>query len=211
MSGWARPILAAAAVLVALLGGADALLRGSASTAPARLGEARRLALLSEASVAHGRAPSGAELRTILRKPDAMSWAARRTAVILLLAVFLAGGAAGWLLEDVVDDIDWPGSHRDGSTLDRPDEDEPLDDDAEEDFLETLGLSQTQLDSVDHLLEGREDRLEDYWKSRLPDLQALLDSSRREIRALLTPEQRAAYDRWLGAQSGPKQPSGGAR
>ena len=32
-----------------------------------------------------------------------MSWAARRTAVILLLAVFLTGGAAGWLLEDVVD------------------------------------------------------------------------------------------------------------
>jgi hypothetical protein len=140
-----------------------------------------------------------------------MSWAARRTAVILLLAVFLTGGVTGWLLEDVVDDIDWPGSHRDGSTLDRPDEDEPLDDDAEEDFLETLGLSRAQLDSVDHLLEGREDRLEDYWKSRLPDLQALLDSSRQEIRALLTLEQRAAYDRWLGAQSGPNQSSGDAR
>ena len=140
-----------------------------------------------------------------------MSWAPRRTAAILLVAVFLTGGAAGWLLEDVVDDIAWPGSHRDGSTLDRPDEDEPLDDDAEEDFLETLGLSRAQLDSVDHLLEGREDRLEDYWSSRLPDLQALLDSSRQEIRALLTPEQRAAYDRWLGAQSGRNLPSGGAR
>lgn len=135
-----------------------------------------------------------------------MTWAARRTAVILLLAVFLAGGAAGWLLEDVVDEIHWPGSHSEGSTPDRPDEDEPLDDATEEEFLETLDLSQTQLDSVDHLLEGREDRLEDYWKSRLPDLQALVDSSRQEIRALLTPEQRAAYDRWLGAQSGPNQP-----
>lgn len=69
LSGWARPILAAAAVTVALLGSADALLRGSASSAPARLGEARRLALLSEASVAHGRAPSGAELRAILLEP----------------------------------------------------------------------------------------------------------------------------------------------
>lgn len=67
VSGWARPILAAAAVMVALLGGAGALVRGSASSAPERLGEARLLALLSEASVAHGRAPSGAELRTILR------------------------------------------------------------------------------------------------------------------------------------------------
>lgn len=137
-----------------------------------------------------------------------MSWAPRRTAVILLLAVFLAGGAAGWLLEDVVDDIDWPGSHREGSSLDRPDEDEPFDDDAEEDFLETLGLSRERLDSVDHLLERREDRLEDYWKSRLPDLQALVDSSRQEIRGLLTPDQRAAYDQWLDAQSGTNQPSG---
>jgi hypothetical protein len=140
-----------------------------------------------------------------------MSWAARRTAVILLLAVFLAGGAAGWLLEDVGDEIHWPGGHGEGSAPDRPDEDEPFDDDAEEDFLETLGLNRAQLDSVDHLLERREDRLEDYWKSRLPDLQALVDSSRQEIRALLTPEQRAAYDRWLGAQSGPSQPSGGMR
>jgi hypothetical protein len=135
-----------------------------------------------------------------------MSWGARRTAVLLLLAVFLAGGAAGWLLEDVVDEIHWPGGHREGSTIARPDDDEPLDDDAEEDFLETVGLSQSQLDSVDHLLDRREDRLEDYWKSRLPDLQALVDSSRREIRALLTPEQRAAYDRWLGVQSGSNQP-----
>ena len=69
VGGWARPILAAAAVLLVLLGGADALLHGSASGAPARLGEARRLGLLSEASLAHGRAPTGAELRGILREP----------------------------------------------------------------------------------------------------------------------------------------------
>jgi hypothetical protein len=135
-----------------------------------------------------------------------MTWAARRTAVLLLLAVFLAGGLAGWLLEDVVDEIHWPGGHGEGSRIDRPDDDEPLDDDAEEDFLESLGLSRAQLDSVDLILDRREDRLEDYWRSRVPDLQALIDSSRQEIRALLTPGQGAAYDRWLGVQSGPNQP-----
>jgi hypothetical protein len=135
-----------------------------------------------------------------------MSWAARRTAVILLLAVFLVGGAAGWLLEDVMDDIHWPGGQTEGSTPDRHDDDEPFDDDAEEEFLESLGLSRGQLDSVDHLLDRREDRLEDYWKSRLPDLQSLVDSSRQEIRGLLTPDQREAYDRWLDAQSGPNRP-----
>jgi hypothetical protein len=135
-----------------------------------------------------------------------MSWGARRRAVLVLLAVFLAGGAAGWLLEDMGDDIHWFGGDGEGSPQQRPDEDEPFDDDAEEDFLETLGLSQTTLDSVDHILDRREDRLEEYWKSRMPDLQALVDSSQQEIRALLTPDQRAAYDRWREASSGLNQP-----
>ena len=69
VGAWARPILAAAAVLLALLGGADALLHGSAPAAQARLGEARRLGLLSEASIARGMVPTGAELRGILREP----------------------------------------------------------------------------------------------------------------------------------------------
>ena len=135
-----------------------------------------------------------------------MSWAARRTAVIVLVAVFVVGGATGWLLEDVGDDIHWLGGDGEGSPQDRPDEDEPFDDDAEEDFLETLGLSQATLDSVDHLLDRREDRLEDYWRSRMPDLQALVDSSQQEIRALLAPEQQAAYDRWREASAGPNHP-----
>ena len=137
-----------------------------------------------------------------------MSWAARRTAVLVLLAVFLVGGAVGWVAEEVADDIHWPGRHdhdRD-KTPDRPDPDEPFDDDDEEDMLEKLGLSRVQDDSVDQLLDAREDRLENYWKSRLPDLQVIVDSSRQEIRAVLTPEQRAAYDRWLGAPSGPNRP-----
>ena len=129
-----------------------------------------------------------------------MSWAARRTAVFLLVTVFLAGAATGWLLEDVVEDIHWGAGGGDVTMPDRHQDDEPLDDDAEEDFLESLDLSAAQLDSVDELLERREDHLEDYWKTRLPDLEAVIDSSRREIRDLLSPEQQAAYDRWLDTQ-----------
>jgi hypothetical protein len=124
----------------------------------------------------------------------------------VLLAVFLVGAAAGWVAEEVGDEIPWPGRQAEVKTPDRPDEDEPFDDDAEEDLLETLSLSRAQLDSVDHLLDRREDRLEDYWKARLPDLQAIVDSSRQEIRAVLTPVQRGTYDRWLGAQSDPSRP-----
>ena len=128
----------------------------------------------------------------------------RRTAVLLLLAVFLAGGLAGWVAEDVADEIHWL-DRRSGHDGERRDGD-PLDDDAEERFLEGLGLTSAQLDSVDELLDRREDRLEDYWRSHLPDLQALLDSSRQEIRALLAPGQRTAYDRWLGTRSGSSIP-----
>jgi hypothetical protein len=59
LSAWARPILAAAAAALLLLGGAAAVLGGHA---PADPSDARRLALLAESSVVHGRAPTGAEL-----------------------------------------------------------------------------------------------------------------------------------------------------
>ncbi|HYC33254.1 MAG TPA: hypothetical protein VEB59_13270 [Gemmatimonadales bacterium] len=127
----------------------------------------------------------------------------RRIAVLVLLAVFAAGAAAGWILEDALDGIHWPA--RDVPRHDRGETD-PLSEDAEEDYLETLGLTRAQHDSIDELLDRREDRLESYWKTRLPDLQALIDSSRNDIRALLTTEQRAAYDRWLGTRPGLNEP-----
>jgi hypothetical protein len=61
--GWGRPILAAAAVLLLVLGAADIALRGR----PAEPSEARRLAYLAEASALHGRAPTGAEVIATLR------------------------------------------------------------------------------------------------------------------------------------------------
>lgn len=65
LTGWARPILAAAAVLLLLLGATAALLGTPAVPRPS---EARRLALLSESAVIAGRAATGAEIRTALRR-----------------------------------------------------------------------------------------------------------------------------------------------
>jgi hypothetical protein len=129
-----------------------------------------------------------------------MTTKARRTAVLILLAVFLVGGAAGWVLEELVDDLDWPSFLADRDRHDAPDPDDPLDDDSEEAFLEGLGLSREQLKAVDRLLDQREDRLETYWHGRLPEIEALVDSTRQEIRNLLAPDQRAAYDRWVQDQ-----------
>ena len=128
-----------------------------------------------------------------------MTWPTRRKAALLLALVFVSGGAAGWLLEEVVDDLDWPAA----SSTDRPHErsgESGFDEDEEEDFLRTLGLTPTQRDSVDHLLDQGEDRLEAYWAGKLPEIERLLDSTRLAIKALLTPEQRQAYERWLAGQ-----------
>ncbi len=124
-----------------------------------------------------------------------------RTAILVLLAVFLVGGMVGWLLEEVVEDRDWPSlelEHDDDDGRQR--DHDPLDDDAEEVFLKRLGLSAEQSRAADRLLDEREDRLEAYWKGRIPEIEALVDSTRQEIRKLLTPDQQAAYDRWIGEQ-----------
>ena len=127
----------------------------------------------------------------------------RRKAVLILLAVFLAGGLAGVMLEDVVDDLDWSWPHvvRDTERHDRSND--PMDDDAEEEFLEGLGLSRDRLEAVDRVLDRREDRLEAYWAGKIPEIEALIDSTRMEIRGLLSPEQREEYDRWVARQRTP--------
>jgi hypothetical protein len=120
----------------------------------------------------------------------------RRTAILVLLAVFLAGGLVGWVIDQVVDDGAWPSLERDH------DDDDDADADAEETFLEGLGLAPEQMRAADDLLEEREDRLEAYWSGRIPEIEAMVDSTRQEIRKLLTPDQRSAYDRWIEEQRG---------
>jgi hypothetical protein len=125
----------------------------------------------------------------------------RRTAILVLLAVFLVGGMVGWLLEEVVEDRDWPSLEMEHDDDDGgPGDNDPMDDDAEEAFLKRLGLSGEQYRAADRLLDEREDRLEAYWKGRIPEIEAMVDSTRLEIRKLLTPEQQAAYDRWIEEQ-----------
>ena len=67
VSGWSRPILAAAAGLLLLLGVADLALGGRA----AGPSEARRLAYLAESSALHGHAPTGAEVLAAIRARSA--------------------------------------------------------------------------------------------------------------------------------------------
>ena len=112
---------------------------------------------------------------------------ARLKAWLTLLLVFAAGLGAGLLIEDMADELDRP-------LLGAFGQDDDL---SEEDLLEGLNLTREQRAAVERVFESREDRLETYWESRLPELETVIDSSREEIRSILTPEQRAIYDRQL--------------
>jgi Spy/CpxP family protein refolding chaperone len=128
--------------------------------------------------------------------------APRRKAWLALLLVFVVGIAAGALIEEIADEIDRPlfsaASHNHDD-----------DDFSEEDLLGDLSLSREQRASVERVFESREDRLESYWEAQLPELETLIDSSRDEIRAILTPEQRAIYESQLTRlRSGSRHPLG---
>ncbi|MGH7525578.1 MAG: hypothetical protein ACREMX_02625 [Gemmatimonadales bacterium] len=67
VSAWARPILAAAAVILLLLGAATVF--GKLGTRG--MSKARGLAHLTESSVLRGQAPTGAELMAVIRLGEA--------------------------------------------------------------------------------------------------------------------------------------------
>ena len=110
-----------------------------------------------------------------------MNRRARIVAGLLLALTFVIGGLTGMALEEALG-IDW---------FEFLDEDHPASDDR---LLAGLELSGEQRERVDEILERQEDRLEEYWESRLPEIQGILQQSYAEVRVLLTPEQQAVFD-----------------
>lgn len=111
-----------------------------------------------------------------------MNRRSKTVAGLLLALTFVVGGLSGMVMEEALG-IDWF---------------EFLDDDADEAedrLLVGLDLSPAQRAQAEGILEQQEDRLEAYWESRLPEIQGILRQSYGEIRAILTPEQQALFDR----------------
>jgi hypothetical protein len=101
-------------------------------------------------------------------------------AALLLAVMFVVGGLSGMALEEALG-IDWF---------------EFLDDDDESasSLLGGLDLTAEQRERAEDILEREEDRLEDYWETRLPEIQGILDSTYAEIRATLSAGQQSAFD-----------------
>ena len=106
----------------------------------------------------------------------------RRAIALLLLSItFAVGGLTGMALEEGLG-LDWfefLDEERDG---------------ADQRLLAGLGLTDAQRDRAEKILEKQEDRLEDYWEVRLPEISQLMEQSYDEIRTDLDPEQRKRFD-----------------
>ena len=113
---------------------------------------------------------------------------------LLLLVVFTAGMASGVALSDTIEE--WPIP---GIPADRKDLDDDIEDvvDAEEEMLRKLWLTSDQQARVFALLEARDRELVGYWSRRIPDMQAIMERTRSEIRTILNPQQLAKYEEGL--------------
>jgi hypothetical protein len=107
----------------------------------------------------------------------------RRAIALLLLSLsFVVGALSGMALEEALG-IDWF---------------EFLDEDrggGEKRLLAGLGLTDAQRERAEDILERQEDRLEDYWKNRLPEIRQMMEQSYAEIRADLDPDQQSKFDK----------------
>ena len=63
-------------------------------------------------------------------------------------------------------------------------------------LFETLQLTAQQQAQVDEIMERRRAEVDAFWKQNGPQLRAIMDSARAEIRAVLTPEQQALEEQF---------------
>ncbi|NIP83389.1 MAG: hypothetical protein GWM90_30855 [Gemmatimonadetes bacterium] len=101
----------------------------------------------------------------------------------LLAAVFLAGGLAGMAVDRVV-------AGEDRGERDRRDDDRGR----RSYVIDRVDMSAAQRDAIDAILERRSERMRAVWREVEPRMDAITDSARAEIMAVLTPEQREEYE-----------------
>lgn len=78
-----------------------------------------------------------------------------------------------------------------------------LDEDTQPDdgrLLAGLELSTSQRRQIEEILDAQEERLEEFWESRVPEMRPIVAPSYARIRGILTPEQRERFDERVRAR-----------
>jgi hypothetical protein len=113
------------------------------------------------------------------------AWRGRIAVGALLLMVF----AAGMITEAWTTRL--RGRHMRGAEPARP----PFGAERDRHFGEDLGLDSLERVRVDSIFAHRRVQIDSFWNGPGKSLRAIMDSTREEVRAVLTPEQRARFDR----------------
>lgn len=107
----------------------------------------------------------------------------------LLAATFLVGALAGAAVDRVLsaeESADRTGAQREGD-----------DDDGRSYVIDAVEMEPQQRAAIDAILKQRSKRMRSVWREAEPRLDAITDSARSEIMQVLSPEQRAEYERKL--------------
>jgi len=113
---------------------------------------------------------------------------ARLLGIALLAATFVIGGLAGAAA------VRLSSSRETTAAAQHAEERSPRERDHGS-VLDQLDLTPEQCERIQAVLERRRRQTEAFWDEHGPALRAIVDSAHAEIRALLTPDQRAEYDR----------------
>ena len=115
----------------------------------------------------------------------------------LLVATFVVGALTGAAVDRVLA-ADEPDR--------RPRAERDDDDDRRRSYvIDRVEMAPGQRSSIDAILERRSERMRAVWQEVEPRLDAITDSARTEIMQVLTPEQRAEYERQLDARRSRRQ------
>jgi Spy/CpxP family protein refolding chaperone len=120
----------------------------------------------------------------------------RLLGVALLAATFVAGALSGAAIERVL------GAEEPGA----------VDHDSEQDprrayIIDQVDMSEQQRTEIDAILERRSERMRSVWQEVEPRMEAVTDSARMDIMGVLTPEQRAEYERKLEERRRKRSPA----
>ena len=109
---------------------------------------------------------------------------ARLLSVLIIAIVFAVGGLSGAATMHVVEGDEAPRMER-------------RDRGGRNNLFERLQLTPEQQVQVEAIMEQGRTQMDAFWAQHRPALRAITDSTRAQIRAVLTPEQRALDDEWI--------------
>lgn len=112
--------------------------------------------------------------------------ATRALGLLVLAVAFAAGAIVATALDQVLHADEAPGAA--SAAQDSCDEPRIR-------LLDQVELTAEQRASIDAILDRRREQTDSVWSEARPTLRVIMDTTRAEIRAVLTPEQRETYDR----------------